>query len=425
MRLADRSDGRKLPRKVALTKRFIAGLTCPPSQRSIVVYDANVRGLCIVVTGTTRTFFLYRKWRGRPLKMSIGVFPELTVENARKLTLKHLNDMAHGIDPRDERRSIRLSITLDQLFQRWQKEHAKPRHTPRTITTDKSRFDTCFADWKTKKIATIREADVRAKHASLAESRGQTTANRAVQLLRRLLNHARVNPNPAGNRAVNFYPERSRERFLQPGELPKFFAALDQELNGTLKDLFLAALWTGQRRSNVAAMRWDELDLDRKTWTIPSTKTKNHEPQLVHLAAPSVELLTRRQSERDERVSKGDNRFARGYVFPSCRRDAKCPHVTEPKGAWKRLLDRAGLKDLRMHDLRRSLGSWAAMTGASTLVIGKTLGHLDPAATAIYARLHLDPVRASVDAAAQAILTTSATEAAKQEAEKKKASTGS
>jgi integrase len=84
-------------------------------------------------------------------------------------------------------------------------------------------------------------------------------------------------------------------------------------------------------------------------------------------------------------------------VFPSRRNHAKAPHLTDPKAAWARLLERAKRDDLHIHDLRRSLGSWAAMTGASTLIVGKALGHLDQQATAIYARLNLDPcARASI-----------------------------
>lgn len=76
----------------------------------------------------------------------------------------------------------------------------------------------------------------------------------------------------------------------------------------------------------------------------------------------------------------------------------------EPKKAWKKILERAGIQDLRLHDLRRSLGSWQAVTGASLAVIGKTLAHKNVSTTAIYARLNLDPVRASMDTATKAML---------------------
>ncbi|MGH8596264.1 MAG: tyrosine-type recombinase/integrase, partial [Gammaproteobacteria bacterium] len=74
--------------------------------------------------------------------------------------------------------------------------------------------------------------------------------------------------------------------------------------------------------------------------------------------------------------------------------------------AWSTLLERAGITDLRMHDLRRTFGSWQAALGSSSLIIGKSLGHRDPTSTAIYARLNVDPVRASVERATDAMLAT-------------------
>jgi len=91
------------------------------------------------------------------------------------------------------------------------------------------------------------------------------------------------------------------------------------------------------------------------------------------------------------------------FVFPG---PGKTGHYAEPKSAWKRILEKAGIKNLRIHDLRRSLGSWQAATGANLSVIGKTLGHKNTSTTAVYARLNLDPVRESMNKAAQAMLKT-------------------
>jgi integrase len=89
------------------------------------------------------------------------------------------------------------------------------------------------------------------------------------------------------------------------------------------------------------------------------------------------------------------------YVFPSTR--SKTGHIGVPKKAWERLLGRSQLSDLILHDLRRTLGSWQARNGASLVMIGKTLNHKTPEATAIYARLDLDPVRQSVNGATSAM----------------------
>ena len=131
--------------------------------------------------------------------------------------------------------------------------------------------------------------------------------------------------------------------------------------------------------------------------SVPEEESKSKEPLLCVLAPQAVEILKSRQDDNAARPA--DERSA--YVFPSW---GGTGHVTEPKAAWKRIIDRAGIKDLRLHDLRRTLGSWQAAAGASLSIIGRSLGHKNVATTAIYARLDIDPVRASVNTAAEAIM---------------------
>src|ERR1019366_3847398 len=148
-------------------------------------------------------------------------------------------------------------------------------------------------------------------------------------------------------------------------------------------------LLCGALRGNVQAMRWDELHLDRHIWRI--SESKNGESLDVYLPLEAQKILLTRKA--------GANGCE--WVFPG---RGKTGHLIEPKTAWKRILKRAGLTDVRLHDLRRTLGSWQAATGASLPVIGKSLGHKSLAATQIYARLDLGPVRLAVDRATTAML---------------------
>jgi integrase len=79
-------------------------------------------------------------------------------------------------------------------------------------------------------------------------------------------------------------------------------------------------------------------------------------------------------------------------------------HITEPKSAWHRVRERAGVPDVRIHDLRRTLGSWLAQQGFRLPMIGAALNHASPASTAVYARLALGPVRAMLEANAELML---------------------
>ncbi len=82
---------------------------------------------------------------------------------------------------------------------------------------------------------------------------------------------------------------------------------------------------------------------------------------------------------------------------------SKSGHFSDPKKAWQRVLNSAGIENLRLHDLRRTLGSWQAATGATTAMIGKSLGHRSQQATAIYERLNIDPIRNTMSIATEAM----------------------
>ena len=192
--------------------------------------------------------------------------------------------------------------------------------------------------------------------------------------------------NPA--HGITKFPEQSRERFLQSDELPKFFQAVAQEENKTIRDYVLMSLLTGARRSNVLAMRWADINFERMEWRIPMTK--NGEPQTITLSSEAIEVLHNRKPLDGAE-----------YVFTG---NGKSGHLEEPKKGWKRILERAGIDNLRIHDLRRTLGSWQAKTGASLAIIGKSLNHKNQNTTAIYARLDLDPVRDSVNKATSAMM---------------------
>ena len=185
-------------------------------------------------------------------------------------------------------------------------------------------------------------------------------------------------------------------------------------------------------------MRWADLDLDQAQWRIPVTK--NGQLHNVPLVPEAVSILRGRLEKTPD-----DEPF----VFPSEREESRLGHMSGERRAWLRILDRdelaqlrrrieaagrhfelepgemlgnalqrarrvarqlrvktddARLEDIRIHDLRRTLGSWQARTGASMVIIGKSLGHKSQQATAVYARLDLDPIRESMERATSAML---------------------
>jgi integrase len=363
-----------------------------PSTARRWVYDAKVSGLVLMVTPAgSKSFYHYRKHNGRPERIRLGGFPELSVDTARELATEHNANYAKGINPAESRRMKRREHTMQELFDRYIEEYATPRKKAYSVTTDKATWQRYTEGLRSRKISSITEEDIKALHLKVGK-KTPYAANRLLALLSKMFNFG-GHPNPC--RGVEAFPEESRDRFLQPDELPRFLAAIDSLENQTIADAFRLMLFTGARKSNVLAMRWDELDLSGGNWRIPAAKSKNNKTLPVHLPETAVAIITKLKDASD-----GSSPF----VFP-CRNkgERQAKPIQDVKFSWNLVREKSGLKDLRMHDLRRSLGSWMAAGGASLPVIGKTLGHRNQTTTAVYARLNIDPVREAVNAAVAAM----------------------
>jgi integrase len=378
-------------RKFNFTRASIEALPNPTGGQRAYFYDTKVRGLAVAVSPLgKKTFLLYRKVSGRPERITIGPFSDLSIDQARTRAEQLNADIAMGENPAANRRRVRDEATLQELFNTYLEHHAKP--FKRTWADDEGMFNLHLASWHVRKISSISKVDVVKLHAKIGRDNGQYMANRVVELLCSMFNRARewgwTGENPASG--VKAFREQKRERFMDGEELRRFFQGLGQELNATIRDYILISLLTGARRRNVQSMAWGEINWERATWTIPAQKAKGGETVSIALSPVALRILENRKVDS-----------ASEWVFPG---RGKSGHLEEPKSAWKRILKRAQLTDLRLHDLRRTLGSWQAATGASLPIIGKSLGHKSLSATQIYARLDLDPVRASVNKATDAML---------------------
>lgn len=381
--------GRRLawPSRTSL-KAFIETLPLP-RRGWAYHYDTRTRGLAIGVSHTgARSFIVYRKVSGRPERITLGRYPDLTIEHARGKAAAINAAIAHGENPADLRRVRRNEWIFRQLFDEYLERHAK--RNKRTWEEDLAIFGRHIGQLANLKLSSIKRTDVAAIHSAIGKSHPRT-ANKVLALISSIFGRATEwglwdKPNPA--RGIKRFKERQRDRFIQANELPGFFQAVADEPNETIRDYVLLSLLTGARRSNVLAMRWEEVNLEQGEWRIP--ETKNGTPQTVTLSPEAISILLNRKAANTS-----------GYVFPGIGRTG---HLKEPRKGWERILKRAGLRDLRIHDMRRTLGSWQAKTGASLSVIGKSLNHKNPSTTAIYARLDLGPVRESVDRATTAML---------------------
>lgn len=380
-----------MPERIALTEARVVKMQPPSKGRYFIADATNINLQVCVSSAGLKTFYLVRRMNGQPTRYCLGRHPGLTVSNARKAAEKKLGEIADGQNPQAERMRGRKALTVGELFEKWL-VHAKQRK--RTWKDDERQIDKYFGPIKERGVRTLTAAAVIDWHAKIGTDHGPVQANRCLFLLSTLLNYAiekleAIEHNVC--RKVDRFPERSRERFLLPDEMKAFFKAVAAE-EPLWRDFFLLCLLTGARRGNVAAMRWDELDLERSVWLIPGAKTKNKKPHAIPLSPPTMIVLRSREATRG----------GSPYVFPSGRVDGA---IADPRKAWSRVLKESGISNLRMHDLRRSMGSWQATLGASLSIIGASLGHADLQSTQVYSRLTLDPVRASMAQAGQQMLT--------------------
>jgi integrase len=187
------------------------------------------------------------------------------------------------------------------------------------------------------------------------------------------------------------YSEHPREKVLSQDEELRLIAALDDEKQ-IYKDIVLIALMTGQRKSCVLSMQWQEIDPNEKLWAIPASKAKSKKGLVVPLIAEVMQILKRRSAEAEQ----GEK-----FVFPN--KNSKLGHVTEKTGEgsfWRRTIRRADLysddktQRLTFHDLRRSTATRMARAGIDMAIIQKALGHSSIMITQeIYAHHHISQVR--------------------------------
>ena len=396
--------------RIRFTKKVLDKLPLPPVGKRVDYFDTSTNYLTLRVSHVgTKAFVLYRKIDGIAERLTLGRYPAMSIDQARRMVDQHNGSIAVGQNPAEEKRSMRQESALGEVFARYMVEYAKPRKKSWEI--DEQRYNVHLIHWQNKKLSAIKKQHVQkllvyiADHQRMIEGidkvgrrkvkkvGGKGASNQILRLLRKVFNLAIDwgwdGYNPCTR--IKEYKSKSRDRFLEGDERPKFFEALGEEPNTTARDYILASLLTGARRTNVLEMRWDEINLERKEWLIP--ETKNGESQRLPLISAMLTLL------KDRKVKGGDSE----WVFPS---HGSTGHLTNPDKTWKRVLSRAGIEDVRgtwLRDLRRSMVSWQANTGASLSVIGKSLNHKNVNTTAIYARLALDPVRESMEKAAIAM----------------------
>ncbi|MFA7497007.1 MAG: integrase family protein, partial [Acidithiobacillus sp.] len=263
-----------MPEKMQFTKARIAALEPVPGKR-VTVYDEAQKGLCIRVTPAgAKTFYCVRRVAGKVEWVRIGDAAIVTIETARTTTAKIINDIAAGTNPAEQKRSKKAEMTFSDLFTEWLKDgQAKGK---KSLGNDERNYRLHLHTIAKKKLSDIERQHIRTLHRKITTGAGIYQGNRVLALTRAVFNFGIKTldipglTNPAAGLKMN--REESRDRRLHPDEMPRFFEALATEENPDMRDYVMLSLLTGARRANVLAMAWTEINLERKTWTIPGSK---------------------------------------------------------------------------------------------------------------------------------------------------------
>ena len=373
-----------------ITKRAVDALKS--LEREHVVWDDDLKGFGVRVHPSGRKVFIVKtRYQGRIIKMTIGPHHAVSAAYARVRAAEIITDARAGKNPKGRRSN---APTMRALGERFLKEYV-PNHCKQSTAAEYRRSVELFINPRIGKLRVpdVQRSDIAALHHDLRETPYQ--ANRTLGVLSKIFNLAELwELRPDGSnpcRHVKRFKEEKRERFLSDEEYQRLGSALreiEQERSETPAAIAAIRLLmlTGCRLSEIQKLRWEHVDLEAGELKLPETKTG---AKVVHLGEPAIAVL--RGIERG-----GDN----PWVIAGRKEDS---HLTDLQHPWRRIRARAGLDDLRIHDLRHSFASGGLLVGEGLPMIGKLLGHTQVQTTARYAHLANDPVKSAANRIANRI----------------------
>ena len=341
-------------------------------------YDDTMKGFGVRVTsGGSRAFFIEKLVNRKLRRITIGRYPELTVEQARKQAQKLLGQIATGIDPLAERREKKArGVTLQESFDAYLK--ARKALKPLTILDYTRLMKQVFSDWKNKPLLDITKDMVAKRHLDYG-ARSPARANSAMRFLRALFNFAAgeyedtqgrslilENPIKRLSHTRAWYRVDRKQTLIKTHELPAWFKAVmgvkDERSTGKssiLRDYFLLLLFTGLRRQEAIELTWDRVDLKAKTITIKDTKNRQS-----HALPMSDFLFDLFESRKAEQLNSP-------FVFPG---DGKTGYNVEPRKVMKKIIDQSGVT-FTLHDLRRTFITIAESLDIPAYALKRLLNH--------------------------------------------------
>jgi integrase len=374
--------------KRKLSDRVIDRLKPHATRPQYDVFDEKETGLGLCYSnGGARTWFIF--WRdtaGEDHRMSFGRYDKGTKTAEAKETAKaKLKAIRAGVEP------VKNDPTMGDLVERYL-EHARAHKAASSVKQDVNILALGVTqELRAQRLSTITRDQLEELHGSVGRTRGKSAANHLVKCLRHMLELAKDwnmlrGDNPCGR--FKFFKMAPPERYLSMGELRRLHDALLAESDWRWRAFFPLLLSLGLRKSELLRLSWDRVDFEGRTLRL--SRTKNGKPLVLHLSDSIASMLK-------DLPSYGTSQF----VLPGNRADS---HLVAPGYAWERIRERAGLEDVRIHDLRHSFASLNLAAGVPLLTISKMMNHSSLSQTQRYAHLQIEAMRTPLDNHAALIL---------------------
>lgn len=364
-----------LPQKI--TKSYVDKLSTPATGQAFI-RDMELKGFAVRITSTgAKSFILEKRIDGKVKRVTLGRYPELTVEQARKEAHKLLGHIATGRNPiAEKKQEVLKSTTLKQAFDDFVRVRKNLKE--RTLYDYRRLMKVAFVDWQDKTLTNISKDMVTKHHSKIGADRGEAYANLSMRFLRALFNFAiaqyedgaghsilRENPVARITQTRAWYRVERRQTVIKSYQLLPWYQAvmsLKQDKlskqTALVADYLLFLLFTGLRRQEAATLKWSDIDLKDRTFTLKNTK--NREPLTLPLSDFIYHLLESRKVDSESE-----------YVFAG---DGKAGYLIEPRRQVQRVIQMSGVS-FTLHDLRRTYITIAESIDISAYALKRLVNH--------------------------------------------------
>ena len=379
---------------VQITSSFCQAAVCNPGRAKTDYYDVAVSGFILTVFSSgTKVFSLrYRDRYGKQRQHKIGNATVVTFEKARQAAKQLASKVSLGDSPVDEKQALKKVPTLAEFIADTYLPHIHQtrRNFQSTISFLNHHILPSFGSKHLDEITSdmIEEAHLNLK----AKGYALAMANKLPVLFKIMFNLAKkkgvhgASSNPALGVQL-FVTNNAKERYLTQSETERLLMAMEQSDNKQLKYIVPLMLMFGCRKRELLDAQWNDFDLVRRNWHIPMSK--NGKPRNIPISLKALELL--------EKLPR----------WPGCTYVVPNPTTKKPFAnlfhSWNKARQRAGLGDVRVHDLRHTFASNLVNSGQSIYVVSKLLGHSQIKTTTRYSHLSDTTLLSAVDSAANAV----------------------